>query len=125
MLEDLDKGDLRDMGITAIGDIKRILKFAKKENISKCKTIRGGSKLNSKIEGWLKSDNLKSEEVITLDDDDEDIKIEQVIDQDENNEKRILEQRLPRFGGVRRASVRLSLDPIHLWIFQRWCRSLF
>ena len=28
-LEDLDKGDLRDMGITALGDIKRILKHAK------------------------------------------------------------------------------------------------
>ena len=29
-LDDLDKDDLRDMGITAVGDIKRILKYAKR-----------------------------------------------------------------------------------------------
>ena len=68
-MEDLDKGDLRDMGITAIGDIKRILKYAKKENLAKYKTIKGEPKLISQIDGWLKSKNVKSEQVINLDDD--------------------------------------------------------
>ena len=63
MVEDLDKGDLRDMGITAIGDIKRILKFAKKENLAKYNTIKGGSKLSSQIEGRLKSKNVRIEQV--------------------------------------------------------------
>ena len=79
MLEDLDKEDLRDMGITAIGDIKRILKYAKKDNLDKCKATEGTPELNFKIERWLKYKNVKSTDVITLKGDNEvttDIKIE-------------------------------------------------
>ena len=63
MLEDLDKEDLRDMSINAIGDIKPILKYAKKETLDKHKTTKKGQTLSNQIEGWIKVRNVKSEEV--------------------------------------------------------------
>ena len=68
MIEHLDKSDLRDMGITAIGDIKRILIYAKKGNLSKYKIFVGESESSREIEGFLKASNAKiKQEVIDVD----------------------------------------------------------
>ena len=71
-LEDLDKGDLREMGITALGNIKRILKHAKrvdKKDISlKYHDFGVGSGASSQIEGCLKTEDIKKEaEIIEID----------------------------------------------------------
>ena len=62
MLEDLDKGDLQDMGITLIGDIKRILKYAKTGHLGKNKIIGGGGDKND-------NKDMKIDKMIYLHDD--------------------------------------------------------
>ena len=79
-LEDLDKEDLRDIGITAIGDIKRILKFAKKDIFDKYRTTKKEQTLSNQIEGWMKAENVKSEQV------NEDINNDQVTNEDDDND---------------------------------------
>ena len=69
MLEDLDKEDLRDMGITAIGDIKRILKYSKKEMCDKQRTTKKERTLSNQIEGWIKAEDVKSEQVNNMNND--------------------------------------------------------
>ena len=62
MVEDLDKDDLRDMGITAIGDIKRILKYVKKDNLHKHSPVEKEQNVRGQIESWIKAESIKSEE---------------------------------------------------------------
>ena len=77
-LEDLDKGDLREMRITALGDIKRILKHAKKVDKKDISlkyhdfAVGSASEISSQMEGCLKTENIKREEAIIEIDLDED-----------------------------------------------------
>ena len=50
LVEHLDKGHLQDMGITALGDIIRIILNAKKENMAKYLTCKDVPELSNKIE---------------------------------------------------------------------------
>ena len=106
MLEDLDKEDLRDMGITAIGDIKRILKYAKKEMLDR--TTKKECTLSNQIEGWIKAENVKSKQVnddITMNEDINNDKVTKVEDEDNDQVMARVEEDIPDWRNETRVAV--------------------